>query len=183
MSCRRPGEAWSLPAVAAPALAFWARRRGVGNAAVGFKSGHRTHQQGVGFSVGGIRLCAQPLIGSPMHAPRLLRQRFQRVVAPAKPHLDLPCSAHCAPYGNLLLARVDQPPAVPTGEQVAYPVKLCSAPATRFPASTDNAIEPRSFTAEVAFCPVDGDSLKEIFRFRGAVRENTGSARWRQAGS
>jgi hypothetical protein len=91
-----------------------------------------------------------------MHAPRLLRQRFQRVVAPAKPHLDLPCSAHCAPYGNLLLARVDQPPAVPTGEQVAYPVKLCSAPATRFPASTDNAIEPRSFTAEVAFCPVDG---------------------------
>jgi hypothetical protein len=177
MSCRRPGEAWSLPAVAAPALAFWARRRGVGNAAVGkefFKSGHRFHQQGVGFSVGGIRLCAQPLIGSPMHSPRLLRQRFQRVVAPAKPHLDLLCSAYCAPYGNLLLARVGQPQAVLTGEQVAYPVKLCSTPATKFPVSRDNAIEPGSFTAEVAFCPVDGDSLKEIFRFRGAVRENTG---------
>jgi hypothetical protein len=117
-----PAARGGLPTVAAPALAFWARRRGVGNAAVGkefFKSGHRTHQQGVGFSVGGIRLCAQPLIGSSMHAPRLLRQRFQRVVAPAKPHLDLPASAHCAPYGNLLLARVDQPPAAPTGEQVA----------------------------------------------------------------
>jgi hypothetical protein len=29
-------------------------------------------------------------------------------------------------------------------------------------------------SAEVAFCPVDGDSLKEIFPLRGAVRENTG---------
>jgi hypothetical protein len=78
MSCRRPGEAWSLPAVAAPALAFWARRRGVDNAAVGkefFKSGHRFRQQGVGFSVGSMRLFAQPLIGSPVHAARLLRKR------------------------------------------------------------------------------------------------------------
>jgi len=47
MSCRRPGEAWSLPAVAAPALAFWARRRGVDNAAVGkefFKGPRRNNR-------------------------------------------------------------------------------------------------------------------------------------------
>jgi hypothetical protein len=107
-----------------------------------------------------------------MHAPRLLRKRFQRVVAPAEPHLDLLRSAHCPFYGNLLLARVHQPQAVPAGEQVACPVKLCNAPATKFPASRDRAIEPGSFTAEVAFCPLDGDSLKVIFPFH--VNENPG---------
>src|ERR1700674_2599445 len=108
MSCRRPGSALSRPAVAAPALAFWARRRGVDNAAVGkefFKSGHRFRQQAVCISVGSMRLLAQPLIGSPMHAARLLRKRFQRVVVPAEPHLDHLRSAHCACYGNLPLAR------------------------------------------------------------------------------
>jgi hypothetical protein len=60
------------------------------------KSGHRFCQQVVRFSFGGVRLVAQPSIGSPMHAPRLLRKRLQRVVAPAEPHLDLLCSAPCA---------------------------------------------------------------------------------------
>jgi hypothetical protein len=43
------------PAVAAPALAFWARRRGVGNAAVGkefFKSGHRNPFRPISKSFG-----------------------------------------------------------------------------------------------------------------------------------
>ena len=48
------------------------------------KSGHRFRQQAVCISVGSTRLLAQPPIGSPMHAPRLLRKRFQRVVAPAE---------------------------------------------------------------------------------------------------
>jgi len=167
MSCRRLGEAWSLPAIAAPALAFSARWHGAEKLS---KSGHRFRQQAVCISVGSTRLLAQPPIGSPMHAPRLLRKRFQRVVAPAEPHLDLLRSAHCPFYGNLLLARVHQPQAVPAGEQVACPVKLCNAPATKFPASRDRAIEPGSFTAEVAFCPLDGDSLKVIFPFH--VNEN-----------
>jgi hypothetical protein len=173
MSCRRPREAWSLPAVAAPALALWARWRGVDNAAVGkefFKSGHRFRQQGVGFSVGSMRLFAQPLIGSPVHAARLLRKRVQRVVAPAEPHLDHLRSAHCATYGNLPLARVDQPQASPTGE--ARPVKLCNAPATNLTVGSGQAFEPRPAAAEVAFCPYDRDSLLDNPRFCGAGRAN-----------
>jgi hypothetical protein len=46
-------------------------------------------------------------------------------------------------------------PAV-AGEQVARPVKPCNAPATKFSVGRGH----RSFTAEVAFCPVNGDSLK-----------------------
>jgi hypothetical protein len=46
-------------------------------------------------------------------------------------------------------------PAV-AGEQVARPVKPCNAPATTFSVGRGH----RSFTAEVAFCPMDGDSLK-----------------------
>jgi hypothetical protein len=48
------------------------------------------------FSLGGMRLVAQPPIGSPMHSARLLRKRLQRIVAPAEPHLDHLRSAHCA---------------------------------------------------------------------------------------
>jgi hypothetical protein len=158
MSCRRPGEAWSLVAVVAPALAFWARRGRVDNAAVSkefFKSGHRFRQQAVCISVCSMRLLAQPLIGSPMHAARLLRKRFQRVVAPAEPHLDHLRSAHCATYRNLPLALVDQPQAVPTGEQVAGPVNLRNAPATNLTVGSDKAFEPRPAAAEVAFCPND----------------------------
>jgi hypothetical protein len=78
-------------------------------------------------------------------------------------------------YGNLLLARVDQPKAAPTGEHVARVVKHCNAPATPFPiGGISHTIEPGPLTAEVAFCPVDGDSLTKIFPLRGAVRENTG---------
>ena len=73
-----------------------------------------------------MRLLAQPLIGSPMHAARLLRKRVQRVVAPAEPHLDHLRSAHCASYRNLPLALVDQPQAAPTGE-LAGPVNLRNA--------------------------------------------------------
>jgi hypothetical protein len=54
-----------VPAVAAPAPAFWARRLGVDKAAVYkelFKSGHRFRQQGVCVSGGGTRLFAQPLL-------------------------------------------------------------------------------------------------------------------------
>ena len=112
----RPMPAWSLPAIPAPALAFSARRHGAEKLS---KSGHRIRQQAVCISVGSTRLLAQPPIGSPMHAPRLLRKRFQRVVAPAEPHLDLLRSAHCPFYGNLLLARVHQPQAVPAGEQAS----------------------------------------------------------------
>src|SRR5271167_1782459 len=93
--CRRPGEAWSLVAVA-PALAFWARRRRDDNAAVGKEFEHRLRQPALCISVGSTRLLAQPLIGSPMHAARLLRKRLQRVVAAAEPHLDLLCPALCA---------------------------------------------------------------------------------------
>ena len=93
MSCRRLGEAWSLPAIAAPALAFSARWHGAEKLS---KSGHRFRQQVVRFSLGGMRLFAQPLIGSPVHAARLLRKRLQRVVAPAEPHLDHLRSAPCA---------------------------------------------------------------------------------------
>jgi hypothetical protein len=129
MSCRRPGEAWSVPALAAPALAFSARRHGVDKLS---KSGHRFRQQADCISVGSMRLVVQPPIGSPMHAARLLRKRLQRVVAPAEPHLDHLRSAHCASYGNLPLARVDQPQASPTGEQVARPVRR---PSTTFSAA------------------------------------------------
>jgi hypothetical protein len=51
----------------------------------------------------GPRGFGQPLIGSPMHAVRLLRKRLQRVVAPAQPRLDHLRSAHGATYGNLPL--------------------------------------------------------------------------------
>jgi hypothetical protein len=67
-------------------------------------------------------------------------------------HLDLLRSAHCARYGNLLLARVDQPKAAPTGEHVARLVKHCNAPATQFPVGISHTIEPGPLTAEVAFC-------------------------------
>ena len=41
--------------------------------------------------------------------------------------------------------------------------------ATQFSVGIGHAIEPGSFTAEVAFCPLDGDSLNHIFPLRGAV--------------
>jgi hypothetical protein len=44
MSCRRPGEAWSLPAFAAPALAFSARRHGAEKLS---RCGDRFRQQAV----------------------------------------------------------------------------------------------------------------------------------------
>jgi pimeloyl-ACP methyl ester carboxylesterase len=102
------------------------------------------------------------VFASPMHAARLLRKRLQRVVAPAEPHLDHLRSPHSACYGNLPLARVGQPQASPTGEQVARPVKLCNAPATNRTIGSDQAFEPRPAAAEVAFRPFDGDSLLEL---------------------
>ena len=156
MSCRRLGEAWSLPAIAAPALAFSARWHGAEKLS---KSGHRFRQQAVCISVGSTRLLAQPPIGSPMHAPRLLRKRFQRVVAPAEPHLDLLRSPHCPSYGNLLLARVHQPQAVPAGEQVACPVKLCNAPATKFPATAQVRLI-RAMVAATGRCRTDRPSVR-----------------------
>src|SRR6202040_1619946 len=120
------------------------------------------------ISVGSMRLLAQPLIGSPVHTARLLRKRVQRGVAPAEPHLDHLRSAHCACYGNLPLARVDQPQASPTGE--ARPVKLCNAPATNLTVGSGQAFEPRPAAAEVAFCPYDRDSQLDNPRFSGAGR-------------
>jgi hypothetical protein len=58
------------------------------------------------------------------------------------------------------------------GEQVARPVKPCNAPATKFSVGRGHT-KPGSFTAEAAFCPVGGDSLKDKFPLRGAVRANT----------
>jgi hypothetical protein len=132
------------------------------------KSGHRFRQQVVRFSLGGMRLVAQPPIGSPMHAARLLRKRLQRVVAPAEPHLDHLRSAPCASYGNLPLARVAQPQASPTGE--VRPVKLCNAPATNLTVDSGQAFEPRPAAAEVAFCPHDRDLQLDDPRLSGAGR-------------
>ena len=161
-------------AIAAPALAFSARRGRVDNAAESkefFKSGHRLRQQALCMIVGSTRLLAQPLIGSPMHAARLLRKRFERVAAAAEPHLDHLRSAHCAIYRNLPLALVDQPQAVPTGE--ARRVKLCNAPATNFTVDSGHAFEPRPAAAEVAFCPYNRDLQLDNPRFSGTGRANT----------
>jgi hypothetical protein len=62
----RPG-----PAIAVPALALSARRHGVEKL---FKSGDRFRPQILRFSLGGIRLVAQPQIGSPMHTARSARK-------------------------------------------------------------------------------------------------------------
>jgi hypothetical protein len=113
MSRWRPGEASSVPVLAARAFSALSEPQ-------------------PGLSLGGIRLVTQTPIGSPMHAARLSRKRFHRVVAPAELHLDHLRSARCALCGNLLLARVDQPKAVPTGERFARPVKNYNAPATDF---------------------------------------------------
>jgi hypothetical protein len=86
------GQATCSTAIAAPALAFSARRHGAEKLS---RCGDRFRQQAVCFSLGGMRLVAQSPIGSPMHATRLSRKRFQRVVARAEPHLDLLRSAHC----------------------------------------------------------------------------------------
>ncbi len=107
-----------------------------------------------------------------MHAARLLRKRFERVAAAAEPHLDHPRSAHCAVYRNLPLALVDQPQAVPTGEQVAGPVNLRNAPATNLTVGSDQAFEPRPAAAEAAFCPNDRDLLLDNLRFWGGGRVN-----------
>jgi hypothetical protein len=158
-------------AIAAPALAFSARRGRVDNAAESkefFKSGHRLRQQALCMIVGSTRLLAQPLIGSPMHAARLLRKRFERVAAAAEPHLDHLRSAHCAVYRNLPLALVDQTQAVPTGE--APPVKLCNAPATNFTVDSGHAFEPRPAAAEEAFCPYNRDLKLDNPRFSGTGR-------------
>jgi hypothetical protein len=75
------------------AVTLSARRHGVEKL---FSSGDRFRPQILRFSLGGVGLVAQPHIGSPMHAARLLRKRLQRVVTPAKPHLDHLRSAPCA---------------------------------------------------------------------------------------
>jgi hypothetical protein len=87
------GQAGLGSAIAAAALAFSARRHGMEKLS---KSRKRFRQQVVRISHGGVRLVAQPQVGSPMHAARLLRKRLQGVVAPAEPHLDHLRSAPCA---------------------------------------------------------------------------------------
>jgi hypothetical protein len=57
---------------AAAAAAFSARRHGAEKLS---RCGDRFRQQVVRFSLGGMRLVAQPPIGSPVHAARLLRKR------------------------------------------------------------------------------------------------------------
>jgi hypothetical protein len=46
------------------------------------RCGHRFRQQAVCIGVGGMRLVAQPPIGSPMHAAGFLRKRFDGVLLP-----------------------------------------------------------------------------------------------------
>jgi hypothetical protein len=75
-------------------------------------------------------------------------------------------------HAALPLALVDQPQAVPTGEQVAEPVNLRNAPATNLTVGNDKAFEPRPAAAEAAFCPNDRDLLLDNLRFWGVGRVN-----------
>jgi len=85
--------------------------------------------------------------------------------------------ADCIQYDNQLSFKKKAPPILFEGIHAApillfqkmrgmnegLPVNFAARRPQGFPPVETMQLKPGSFTAEVAFCPVDGDSLKEIF--------------------
>jgi hypothetical protein len=89
-----------------------------------------------------------------MHTARLHPKRLR--CGPAQAHSDL-LGATCGPHsGILLLALIGQPEAAPADEAAVGPIKLSDPPVTIL----TRAIKPWSETAEMAFGPLDSDTLR-----------------------
>jgi hypothetical protein len=104
-----------------------------------------------------------------MHPAGLFGKRVEEAQAAAKPLPDLLRLAKGAITRAFLLARVGEPVATSTCEQITACIELCDPSTAIASIGIDRACEPWASAAEVAAGPCDGDVLPNVFPLGFAV--------------
>ena len=122
---------------------------------------------------------AQAVIGPPVHALRLVRERFPHVRATSEPYSDFPCLPEAAKAQRFALACICQAVAASACKQLTSAVQYGDATATVSTTGIDGTDEPRTTAPKVAFRPGDWHALFDgfplgIFVASHAIRQKHG---------